>query len=115
MRSCLAAAVLLPLLIIGAVFFFNYRALSEEECATIHQKEIAQISSWSDATRDPEWAKETVGRNVALCVAGERYTRKDYECFASASTNEEIAYCRCQESAGRIPNKEIECRARSKS
>ncbi|RXR06498.1 hypothetical protein [Pseudoxanthomonas composti] len=72
--------------------------LTEQECIAIQQREMAQIASWSDAARDPKWAAERSGANVAACVAGERYTRKDYECFVSASTNAEIGQCMNEES-----------------
>ena len=89
--------------------------LTEEQCLTINAKEITQISSWSSATHDPRWVNESTRRNVAACVAGDRYTREDYKCFISASTNEEIGRCMCLESAGNASDKEREqCNDRSK-
>lgn len=106
--------LLLPPLLIGVALFFSDRALSEEECLTIQKKELAELSSWSDAARDPEWVKETTRRNMALCIAGDKYTREDYQCFVSASTNEALGRCVCLESAGNTPNKELLCSTRSK-
>ncbi len=88
--------------------------LTEKECLTIQEKEIAQVSSWSDAARDPHWVNKTIRSNVASCVAGERYTREDYKCFISATTNEAIGRCMCLESAGNSSDKERErCNERS--
>lgn len=82
--------------------------LTEKECLTIQEKEIAQISSWSSSTRDHEWVSERKRHIVAACVAGERYTREDYMCFISANTNEEIGRCICLESASAESAKERE-------
>lgn len=96
------------ILIVLAILLSSCSAgkLTEEECLSIQQKEIAQISSWSGAARDPRWVNEKIRRNVASCVAGERYTREDYKCFVSAATNEEIGRCMCIEYASTDSDKE---------
>ncbi len=91
---CLAS---LALLLAGC----GDKKLTEQECQAIQDKEIQQISSWSDATQSEKWVADTRRRNVASCVAGERYSRKDLGCFAAASTNVQIGRCMCIESAGK--------------
>lgn len=72
--------------------------LTEQECIAIQEREMAHSYLRSDVARYPQWAAERASANIAACVAGERYARKDYDCFVSASTDAEIGQCMNEES-----------------
>jgi len=71
-------------------------ALTETECRTIQDKELAYLSAnfaQAGKSLDKSWAKDKIDRGIAKCLSGSIYTRKDYECMISARTNEQMSLC----------------------
>jgi len=74
--------------------------LSEQECRAIRDREVAHMASLAPSSPLPPGADD---RAIAQCVAGELYSRKDFECIAAASTDLAMSRCMAQahEKAGR--------------
>ena len=68
--------------------------LDEKECkAIVDIEQKYKEETFAEVQINPEWMRKSAARAFAMCMAGDLYTRGDYRCFVSATSQPDVAHC----------------------